>query len=131
MYLDRAKELRESTEVHYNCAQSVFVPFAEHVGMSCEQACAVAQAFGRGMQTVSVCGALTGALMSLGVLGLADRRTVAALTRKMRDNHGGTILCVELLRKNAEAGGQKKPHCDAMVYEAVSLVEEVLASQGE
>lgn len=128
VYLDRARELRASVDVHYNCAQSVVVPFAEQAGMSCEQACAVAQAFGGGMQTGSVCGALTGALMALGVLGIADRKTVTSLIRRMRDNHGGTLMCVDLLRKNAEAGGQKKPHCDGMVYEAVSLVEEALAA---
>jgi C_GCAxxG_C_C family probable redox protein len=126
VYLDRAKALRAITERHYNCAQSVLVPFAEQVGMSCDQACAVAQAFGGGMQTGSVCGAVTGALMALGVLGLADRRNVVALTRRMSDNHGGMLMCVDLLRKNREAGGQKKPHCDAMVYEAVQLVEECL-----
>lgn len=128
IYLDRARELREDDTLHYNCAQAVLIPFAEKQGMTVEQAYAVAQAFGGGMQIGSICGAVTGALMALGVLGIADRKTVTSLIRRMRDNHDGTITCVDLLRKNAEAGRPKKPHCDDMVYEAVALVEEYLAS---
>jgi C_GCAxxG_C_C family probable redox protein len=125
-YLERAKELRASVDPHYNCAQAVLVPFAEEAGFTTEQACAFAAAFGGGMQTGNLCGAFTGALMALGVLGIADRRNVVALTKRMKENHDGTLLCVDLLRKNAEAGGQRKPHCDGMVYEAVALVEELL-----
>ena len=128
-FLTRAQELRASTTPHFNCAQSVLVPFAEHAGYTTEQACAFAAAFGGGMQTGNLCGAFTGALMALGVLGIASRPNVTTLTRRMRDNHDGTLLCVDLLRKNAEAGGERKPHCDAMVYEAVSLVEELLARE--
>ncbi|MBR3160465.1 MAG: C_GCAxxG_C_C family protein [Atopobiaceae bacterium] len=130
-FLDRAHELRADTNAHYNCAQAVLIPFAEHAGFTLEQANAVAQAFGGGMQTGSTCGAVTGALMALGVLGLADHRTVVSLIRRVRENHDGTIACADLLRKNAAAGGQKKPHCDAMVYEAVALVEELLREKSD
>lgn len=130
-YLERAKELRASVDPHYNCAQAVLVPFAEEAGFTTEQACAFAAAFGGGMQTGNLCGAFTGALMALGVLGIADRRNVVTLTKRMKENHDGTLLCVDLLRKNAEAGGQRKPHCDGMVYEAVSLVEELLQARNE
>ena len=128
-FLARAQELRASTDAHFNCAQSVLVPFAEHAGYSTDEACAFAAAFGGGMQTGSLCGAFTGALMALGVLGIASRKNVTDLTRRMRDNHDGTLMCRDLLRKNAEAGGERKPHCDGMVFEAVSLVEELLEAE--
>lgn len=128
-FLARAQELRASTEPHFNCAQSVLVPFAEHAGYTTEQACAFAAAFGGGMQTGSLCGAFTGALMALGVLGIASRKNVTSLTRRMRGNHDGTLMCADLLRRNAEAGGERKPHCDGMVFEAVGLVEELLAAE--
>jgi C_GCAxxG_C_C family probable redox protein len=130
-YLERAKELRASVDPHYNCAQAVLVPFAEEAGFTTEQACAFAAAFGGGMQTGNLCGAFTGALMALGVLGIADRRNVVTLTKRMKESHDGTLLCVDLLRKNAEAGGQRKPHCDGMVYEAVTLLEQILAKSGK
>ena len=71
MYLDRAKELRAIEEPHYNCAQAVLIPFAEQAGLQADQAYRLAQAFGGGMRSGSVCGAVTGALMALGVLGIA------------------------------------------------------------
>jgi len=128
IYLERARELRACEDPHYNCAQSVLVPFAEQAGMTTEQALAVAQGFGGGMQTGGICGAISGGVMALGVLGIATPRTVSAFVRRMRDNHGGMTQCVDLLRANREAGGEKKPHCDAMVFESVALVEEFLAS---
>lgn len=130
-YLERAKELRACASPHYNCAQSVLVPFAETAGYTTEQACAFAAAFGGGMQTGNLCGAFTGALMALGVLGIADRKNVVAITKRMKENHDGTLLCTELLRKNAQAGGERKPHCDGMVYEAVGIVEELLLASNE
>lgn len=123
-YLDRARELRATIEPHHNCAQSVLAPFAESVGMTYEQVCAVAQGFGGGIQTGDVCGAFTGAIMALGVLGLATHDNVVELTERMRESHGGTLRCADLLKANAEAGREKKPFCDALVFEAVGLVEE-------
>ena len=128
-YLERAKELRAATDVHYNCAQSVVVPFAERAGYTTEEACAFAAAFGGGMQSGNLCGAFTGGLMALGVMGAASHKNVVAFTRQMKANHDGTLLCAELLRKNAQAGGEKKPHCDGMVFEAVQLVEQIVESQ--
>ena len=126
-YLDRARELRALEDPHYNCAQAVFAPFAEQAGLSFEQSVAITQAFGGGMHMGSVCGAITGGLMALGVLGIADNQTVAAFNRRMKAQHDGLFTCADLLRVNAEVGGQKKAHCDAMVFEAVALVEELLA----
>ena len=45
---------------------------------------------------------------------------------KFKENHKGCLNCVDLLRQNKEAGGDKKAHCDACVYECVKIVEELL-----
>lgn len=124
-FLKRAEELRAITERHYNCAQAVTVTFAKEAGMDEEAAYRVASNFGSGMKMGSVCGAVTGGLMALGMLGIDDPKDANEFCRKIRENHEGCILCKDLLRMNAERGGQKKPHCDAMVYEAVKLVEEM------
>ena len=128
-YLDRAKELRAIEEPHYNCAQAVLIPFAEQAGLQADQAYRLAQAFGGGMCSGSVCGAVTGALMALGVLGIATDEAVAELTGRMAVRHGNTTLCAELLQANADAGREKRPFCDALVFEAVALVEEQLAKR--
>ena len=40
------------------------------------------------------------------------------------------LECADLLKRNAEKGLPKKPHCDAMVYEVVDLVETILKEKG-
>jgi C_GCAxxG_C_C family probable redox protein len=125
-YLDRAKELRAITEVHYNCAQSVIVPFAQDAGITEEAAMKVAANFGAGMKMASVCGAITGGLMVLGLFGVDDAQTVGMYYAKLKENHEGYLNCADLLRINKEKGREKKPHCDEMVYECVELVEEIL-----
>ena len=69
-HLKRAEELRAITERHYNCAQSVFVPFAKECGLDEEEAYKVAANFGAGMKVAGTCGAITGGLMVLGMLGI-------------------------------------------------------------
>ena len=124
-YLDKAKELRAITEPHYNCAQSVLIPFAEDAGIDADTAYRMGANFGGGMKMGSVCGVVTGGLMALGLLGKDDPKVANAFCRRIAENHEGCLLCKDLLRMNAERGGEKKPHCDAMVYEAVTLVEEM------
>lgn len=130
-YLDRAKELRSDPVLHYNCAQSVLVPFAEAAGISEEIAMKAASNFGGGMRMASVCGAFTGGLLALGFFGVDTPAVVQAFARKLKDNHDGTLECALLLKKNKELGLEKKPHCDAMVFECVSIVEEILRENGK
>lgn len=125
-YLTRAKELRAITEIHYNCAQSVLVPFAEDAGISEELAYKVGSNFGAGMKRASVCGAITGGLMVLGLFGLDDAASIGEYHRCFKENHDGLLDCADLLRVNKEKGGEKKAHCDEMVYEAVILCEKML-----
>ena len=130
-YMDRAKELRACTSPHYNCAQSVLIPFAADAGLSEEDAFRMAANFGGGMLMGGTCGAFTGGMMALGVWGVDDKPVVQQLSRAMKANHDGTLDCAKLLAKNAELGNPRKPHCDAMVYEAVELVEKILREQGK
>ena len=129
-YLETAKKLRAITEIHYNCAQSVMVPFAEKAGMDPDQVYRIGANFGGGMKMGSVCGVITGGLMTLGMLGIDDPKDANAFCRRIRENHEGCMDCRDLLRINAQRGGQKKPHCDAMVYEAVELVEAMMTEKG-
>ena len=60
----------------------------------------------------------------VGALGISDPHIVGEFQRKMKENHNGMINCFDLLKANAQAGGQKKPHCDGMIKEAIELIEE-------
>ena len=125
-YLERAKELRASKERHYNCTQAVVMPFSELLGIDEETAFRLGSNFGSGMRTGSVCGAITGGLMVLGMLGKDKPSDASGFIRRIRDNHEGMTMCADLLRVNAQRGGNKKEHCDGMVYESVEILEELL-----
>ena len=124
--MERCKELRACADPHYNCAQAVLTPFAEAKGMKTEEALALTSCFGSGMNMGSVCGAVTGGLMALGLCGKGGQENCQEFIRQIRSNHDGMINCRELLRAMAEKGEKRKPHCDGMVFEALELVEEML-----
>lgn len=130
-YMDRARELRAIVTPHYNCAQSVLLPFAPDAGMTEETAYLMAANFGAGMKMASVCGAITGGLMALGLHGVDDAATIADLYSRLKNNHQGVLDCAGLLKINKEQGREKKPHCDDMVFECVALVEEILREKGK
>lgn len=128
---DRANELRNEQGSHYNCAQAVIVPFADKLGMSEEQLYMLTSNFGSGMKRAATCGAITSGLMVLGLFGVDDALTIGEYYTRLKDNHQGKLDCADLLRINKENGGDKKAHCDGMVQEVISIVEEILIDKGK
>lgn len=118
---EKAKALREDPAVHYNCAQSVFIPFAEELGLSAEQAKAIGAHFGAGMRMGATCGAATGGLMALGLMGKGEEAAKAFMAEFKEC--AGCMDCAALLAVCKEKGLEKKPYCDALVEKAVELVE--------
>ncbi|MBO6149464.1 MAG: C_GCAxxG_C_C family protein [Lachnospiraceae bacterium] len=127
-YLERARELRAITVPHYNCGQSVVIPFAQDAGLTDEQALGICANFGGGLKRGSACGAITGGLVVLGLFGIDNP---SEYYQALRESHDGMLDCADLLKRNKEMGGEKKPHCDALVFECVSLVEKILREQGK
>lgn len=119
-----AAALRNDAAVHYNCAQSVLIPFAREAGLTGEQANALAANFGSGMRCGATCGAVTGALMALGILGCGEEES-RALMDAFREQEGD-LNCARLLAIGQEKGVAKKEHCDSMVLAAVELVEKLM-----
>ena len=127
-YLEKAKELRAIVTPHYNCGQSVVLPFAEAAGLTEAQALGICANFGGGLKRGAACGAITGGLVVLGLFGIDNP---AEYYQALRTSHDGMLECAELLRRNQELGGERKPHCDAMVFECVTLVEQLLRERGK
>ncbi len=115
----------------WNCCQSVATIFAQDAGYDEEAAMDAAIFFRGGMQMGSVCGAVTGGLMALGLSGLEDPQTANEFIRKFRENHDGMVCCKDLLRVNAENGGEKMPHCNAVIRECIGYAEEILREKGK
>lgn len=130
-YLDRAKELRAIITPHYNCGQSVILPFAEEMGIPEELVMRFAANYGRGMKTGALCGAVAGGATVLALYGLDDPASTEAYYASIREKHPEAIDCTPLLARNAELGNEKKPFCDGLVYECVEIVEELLRQAGK
>jgi C_GCAxxG_C_C family probable redox protein len=123
-HMEKARQLRADTEVHYNCAQSVLVTFAKEMGLTEQQAYELGANFGSGMRCGSACGALTGALMVLGMAG-QDAKKATDLLAQMKKNHNA-VDCAVLLKNSHDQGIPKKEHCDGLVFEMVETLSEIL-----
>jgi C_GCAxxG_C_C family probable redox protein len=102
------------------------VAFSDQIGLTDQQSYNLAAHFGSGMRHGSTCGAVTGALMVLGMLGY-DEKAAAALLHQMREGHGA-LDCATLLKTSHEAGIPRKTHCDGLVFEMVEAVDKILAA---
>ncbi|MBQ3134893.1 MAG: C_GCAxxG_C_C family protein [Oscillospiraceae bacterium] len=122
--MEKARALRGDTNVHYNCCQSVLIPFAEKLGLTPEQANALGAHFGSGMRHGATCGALAGALMAIG-LAKGNSAAAIALLAQFKQKNGCTD-CIGLLNAARERGQVKKDNCDELVYQCVAFLEELL-----
>lgn len=123
-HMEEVKKLRATVEPHYNCAQSLLVPFADVSGITKEKAMDLGFLFGGGMHRGSVCGTLTAAYMILGMAG-RSKDEAAQLVRIFKEKHGDD-LCRNLLAAAAQAGLARKPHCDALVFEMCEYLDNLL-----
>lgn len=130
-YIDKALALRASEDRHYNCAQSVLIPFAHEAGLDQETAARLTTHFGSGMRRGSVCGAIAGGLMVLGLTGADDPAVVGEYYRQLREAHNGMFDCADLLAENRRRGGDRASHCTALVCECIALAEELARREGK
>lgn len=129
-YTEKAAELRsqfkENGMPKYNCAQSTLMAMAPETGLDEEILKKMSEHFGGGMKMGSVCGAFTGGLMLLGLAGIDDNESRNRFIHTLRQKHGNMLNCSELLKANALAGGDKKTHCDRMIFDAIEIIEEII-----
>lgn len=124
--MERRSHLTPEEKPVFNCCQAVVSVFAKDLGGDEDTCIRAASCFGGGMQMGSVCGAITGGLMALGLAGADDPKTVNAYYRKIRANHDDMLNCRDLLLASRERGEDKMTHCNAIIRECVGYVEEAL-----
>ena len=147
--MNRCKLANDYHRRGFNCCQSVLAAFSDLTGMSEQESFNVAGGFGSGAGTGELCGAVSGAVMTLGLLTPVDpadpvgskKRTVA-LSRELQERFMekfGALRCEELLKKKVTPNGEDTPaakalgvtgHCSIMIVTAVEIVEEMLAERG-
>jgi len=127
----------------HSCAQAVFSAFAEPMGMDYTTAVKLTSGFGGGMGMGSVCGAVTGALMAIGLkFGGVDpkakeqtSRLTRELVRRFKAQHR-SVNCRELLgcdpttpegRRTIQEKNLRSTVCTVAIRDAANLVKELLA----
>ena len=104
---DLVAEAKDYFAQKYNCSQSTFAPFAKYYGMDLDLAFKIAAPFGGGFGHMGeACGAVSGALMALGLAkgnAVVDREKkhacyhlAAEFQEKFKAEHG-SVLCPKLL----------------------------------
>ena len=129
----------------FNCTQAVLGAFAEELGMSEEQAMKVALCFSAGARKGEVCGAVSGAIMVLGLkysqVGDDEAESKAIAYEKTNEfmerfkSENGSYICREILgcdisteegRVFAQENNSFKEICPRMVKSAVNILESII-----
>ncbi len=109
----------------YNCAQAVASAYADEVGILEDTLYHLVQGFGAGMGTMDgTCGAISGAIVVLGLLNRDSMQTMKDTRRLMQyfQNRNTSITCKVL--KGVETGNVLRP-CIDCVKDATEFLEEM------
>lgn len=140
--MNKAAEAEFLFRQGFNCSQAVLAVFAKNLGLSIDAANKIACAFGGGMRIGSTCGAVTGALMAIGLKhGKATADDNAArdktymLAKEFQNRFSalkGSVYCRDFLGYDLSSpeGYQKAKDsqvfvkiCPLLVRDAVELLE--------
>lgn len=133
----------------FNCAQAVLSTYAPAMGLPHDTALKIAAGFGGGMaRHGEVCGAVTGAIMVIGLktgpieaTDTAAKENTYALTQQLIDQfteRHGSILCRELLGcdlgrpdglRQAREGQLFTTRCPLFVQDAAEIVATIIEEE--
>ena len=106
-----------------NCAQSVLSACGKYTGLDQNTAMSIAAGFGGGVRSGEICGAISGAVMAIGLIE-QDKRRVAALARQCVDSFRekfGCVRCMELK--------QNRVSCDALIEYGAKYIEDLMTQK--
>lgn len=144
--MDRTDTAVATFSEGFSCSQAVLLAFSEELGLDRATALKISTAFGGGMSSLALtCGAVTGALMVIGLKnGRAEAADAAAkektyeisreFVRRFTERHG-SIVCRGLLgvdistpegKKRVSEQGLFSTLCPLFVADAVDSLEEII-----
>lgn len=145
--MERCRIANEWHDRGFNCAQSVLAAFADKIGMPEQELMSLAGGFGAGTGTGELCGAVSGAVMALGLLTpvdmaepVASKKRTLELSKEFQKRFAGVfdgLRCGDLIQKKyvpdektpAAAEMGISAHCAVMIVTAVEIVEKMLAER--
>ncbi len=146
--MDRCALAKDYHNQGFNCCQSVLMPFADFLGKDVQLLMDVASGFGKGCGTQEICGAVSGAIMVLGLATPVDpadpegskARTVAKGMefQKRFSQRFESVRCDALFGRpiqlddrlpEAKRVGMTKG-CDPYIVTAVEILQQMLEEEG-
>ncbi len=120
----------------FNCAQAILRTYGADLGLAPHDALKLASGFGGGMRRGATCGAVTGAMMALGLRAGFDDASDAAgkaraadavvdLCRRFESKHG-SVVCRELLGCDLDEARQRglfQSACPVFVETACRILD--------
>jgi len=130
----------------YNCCQSVLAAFSDRFDVPEETVLRIGLGFGGGAGTGELCGAVTGAIMTLDLIAggeitnpVTAKQRAGARARELQKRFSerfGALRCRELLKNEKEEPSDAVKalgvtnHCAVMIASAVEIVEQLLDEEG-
>jgi len=130
----RVNKAIENYKSGMNCAQSVVMAYADMFGVDEKTMFMVSEGFGAGMGMRSVCGAVTGMFMLLGLKNSSGNPEIITKAQTLKlvgeaaqkfKNENGTIICAELKSNDNSTG--KPVNCMKCIEDACKIFEETLS----
>lgn len=115
-------------EAGYNCAQSVLAACSDYTALDEKTALAVAAGFGGGLRSGEICGAISGAVMAIGLANPFYDSADLAAKEKISDL---TKCCVSAGKEKfgctrcSELKGDKS-NCGYYICEMAAIAEEII-----
>lgn len=146
---DAVEKALELFKGGYNCCQSVLAAVSEDFGLDAETAVRLATGFGVGFSRGGTCGAVSGAVMLLGLAGggggpenVGRKTATYARTREFYSRfieRNGSLVCRDLLGLDPStpdglAAAREKncfsTTCRFLVTDAVRLAQDIIKESG-
>lgn len=119
--MNRAEKAVRLHDEGCNCCQAVIMSCCEKFGLEEDQAYRLGAFFGAGMRSGEVCGAVSGALMGLGLKYGDENNRQCGKSKEFLDafrKEFGSVLCREILEKH------QKALCPTLIHYAANYLEE-------
>ena len=140
---DKCKAARDYHTRGCNCAQSILAAFHQEMGLTEEQCLALAGGMGGGMRCGSICCAISGGILVLGMLfpataaeGPVGKRRITQQTQEYIRRFRARFVdrdCADLLaRKDLDPTQQARDlgvtdHCGILIVSAVEILCDYIA----
>jgi C_GCAxxG_C_C family probable redox protein len=130
----------------FNCCAAQLFAWRDRLGLTEQQCYGLSSGMGGGLRTGEICGAVSGAVMALGMLVPHDDKTLAegkarnaALTKEFQRRFAerfGAVCCRDLKEKETKYTSEAvslcgaETSCDKYIVAAVEILEEILKEEG-